>query len=197
MLTLVRLSVFTLAHGMKPQPANYGNLCLRSIANVRSPTLTFGQRMQPFYRASGIKRWAKRQAKPATEERFNNTLRQRVSRLVRKPCPFPNPWRITSVPFGISSITTMHHYLCSTTKTFYTDGWGAYARLLDENQHVVGKSNTQKIERKHLTLRTRIKRLARKTICFSKSEWLHDIVIGLFINRYEFGRAVWLIDPHV
>lgn len=75
-------------------------------------------------------------------------------------------------------------------QTFYTDGWGAYTRLLDEDQHVVGKGNTQKIERKHLTLRTRIKRLARRTICFSKSEWLHDIVIGLFINRYEFGRAV-------
>jgi insertion element IS1 protein InsB len=75
-------------------------------------------------------------------------------------------------------------------QTFYTDGWGAYARLLDQDQHVVGKQNTQKIERKHLTLRTRIKRLARKTICFSKSEWLHDVVIGLFINRYEFGRIV-------
>ena len=53
-------------------------------------------------------------------------------------------------------------------QTFYTDGWGAYARLLDEDQHEVGKWNTQKIERKHLTLRTRIKRLARKTICFSR-----------------------------
>lgn len=36
----------------------------------------------------------------------------------------------------------------------------------------------------------RVKRLARKTICFSKSEWMHDIVIGLFINRDEFGLAV-------
>ena len=41
-----------------------------------------------------------------------------------------------------------------------------------------------------LTLRTRIKRLARKTICFSKSIQMHDIVIGLFVNRYEFGIAV-------
>ena len=46
------------------------------------------------------------------------------------------------------------------------------------------------IERQHLSLRTRIKRLARKTICLSKSTWLHDVVIGLFINRYEFARAV-------
>ncbi len=79
-------------------------------------------------------------------------------------------------PFGIN------HY--------YTDDWGAYERHLDEKKHHVGKRNTQKIERKHLTLRTRIKRLARKTICFSKLERMHDIVIGLFINRYEFGRAI-------
>jgi insertion element IS1 protein InsB len=32
--------------------------------------------------------------------------------------------------------------------------------------------------------------LARKTICFSKSVRLHDVVIGLFINRYEFGLAI-------
>lgn len=73
---------------------------------------------------------------------------------------------------------------------FYTDSWGAYLRLLDEQQHTVGKANTQRIERKHLTLRTRIKRLARKTICFSKTEKMHDTVIGLFINLHEFGRAV-------
>jgi insertion element IS1 protein InsB len=73
---------------------------------------------------------------------------------------------------------------------FYTDAWGAYLRLLDSQGHIVGKTNTQKIERKHLTLRTWIKRLARKTICFSKSIQLHDIVIGLFINRHEFGRAI-------
>jgi len=73
---------------------------------------------------------------------------------------------------------------------FFTDDWGACERHLPPKQHVVGKQNTQKIERKHLTLRTRIKRLARKTICFSKLETMHDIVIGLFINRYEFGVLV-------
>jgi insertion element IS1 protein InsB len=73
---------------------------------------------------------------------------------------------------------------------FYTDAWGAYQRLLHPAFHTVGKQNTQTIERKHLTLRTRIKRLARKTICFSKSKWLHDAVIGLFINRYEFGLDI-------
>lgn len=73
---------------------------------------------------------------------------------------------------------------------YYTDYWGAYTRHIDADQHVPGKRNTQKIERKHLTLRARIKRLARKTICFSKSVQMHDIVIGLFVNRYEFGMSV-------
>ena len=77
-----------------------------------------------------------------------------------------------------------------TFSRFYTDDWGAYKRHLEKEKHEIGKRNTQKIERKHLTLRTRIKRLARKTICFSKSIFMHDLVIGLFINRYEFGVAV-------
>ena len=41
---------------------------------------------------------------------------------------------------------------------YSTDGWGAYERHIDTEQHHVGQENTQKIERKHLTLRTRIKR---------------------------------------
>jgi insertion element IS1 protein InsB len=32
--------------------------------------------------------------------------------------------------------------------------------------------------------------LVRRTLCFSKMERMHDLVIGLFINRYEFGRAI-------
>ena len=79
-------------------------------------------------------------------------------------------------PFGISR--------------FYTDDWGAYERHLEAAKHEVGKRNTQKIENKHLNLRTRIKRLGRKTICFPKTVLMHDIVIGLFINRYEFGLSI-------
>jgi insertion element IS1 protein InsB len=70
---------------------------------------------------------------------------------------------------------------------YYTDYWGAYTRHLEADAHQPGKRYTQQIERKHLTLRTRIKRLVRKTICFSRSTQMHDIVIGLFVNRYEFG----------
>ena len=73
---------------------------------------------------------------------------------------------------------------------FYTDGWGAYERHLNAEQHQVGKEHTQKIESKHINLRTRMKRLVRRTLCFSKTEHMHDLVIGLFINRYEFGQPL-------
>src|SRR2546422_3481296 len=78
---------------------------------------------------------------------------------------------------------------CGITR-FYTDGWGAYERHIAPEQHVVGKAHTQKIESKHINLRTRIKRLVRRTICFSKTTTMHDLVIGLFINRYEFGLLI-------
>ena len=73
---------------------------------------------------------------------------------------------------------------------YYTDSWGAYTRHLDADAPQLGKRNTQHIERKHLTLRTRIKRLVRKKICFSRSTQMHDLVIGLLVNRYEFGLLV-------
>jgi insertion element IS1 protein InsB len=75
--------------------------------------------------------------------------------------------------------------------TYYTDEWGAYERHLDAGTHQVGKENTQKIESKHINLRTRMKRLVRRTICFSKTEQMHDLVIGLFVNRYQFGLRLW------
>jgi len=76
-------------------------------------------------------------------------------------------------------------------KRYYTDHWGAYDRRLPTDQHEVGKKNTQKIERKNLNLRTWIKRLTRKTLCFSKSESMHDTVIGLLINKVELGVDIY------
>jgi len=70
--------------------------------------------------------------------------------------------------------------------TCFTDDWGSYSKYIPPEKHVIGKKNTQKIENKNLCLRTRIKRFARRTICFSKSELLHDTVICLFINIYRF-----------
>jgi insertion element IS1 protein InsB len=73
---------------------------------------------------------------------------------------------------------------------FSPDHWGAETRHLAPAMQSPGKRNTQKIARTHLALRTRMKRLVRKTICFSQSVQMHDIVIGLFVNRYAFGLLI-------
>lgn len=73
-------------------------------------------------------------------------------------------------PFSIGMITS--------------DNWGSYAREVPKDKHLTGKIFTQRIERNNLTLRTRIKRLTRKTICFSRSIELHEKVIGAFIEKY-------------
>ena len=68
-----------------------------------------------------------------------------------------------------------------------TDRWGTYQTCLDPSERMENKGALQSLERKHLTLRTRIKRLTRKTICFSKSIVIHNTLIALFINHYFFG----------
>ncbi|ENZ9096436.1 IS1 family transposase [Enterobacter asburiae] len=65
-----------------------------------------------------------------------------------------------------------------------TDEWGSYVRELTKAKHLTGKIFTQRIECNNLTLRTRIKCLARRTICFSRSVELHEKVIGAFIGKY-------------
>ena len=67
-----------------------------------------------------------------------------------------------------------------------TDAWGAYAACLLPDAHQVGKASMQRLERKHLTLRTRLKRLTRRTICFSKKQFFHDGLITLFIFHFFF-----------
>jgi insertion element IS1 protein InsB len=52
---------------------------------------------------------------------------------------------------------------------YYTDKAKVYQRHLPPAQHTVGKLTMQKIKRKHLTLRTRLKRLARKTLSVARS----------------------------
>ncbi len=75
-------------------------------------------------------------------------------------------------PFNIGMITS--------------DELGSYAREVPKDKHLTGKIFTQRIERNNLTLRTRIKRLVRKTLCFSRSIEVHEKVIGAFIEKHMF-----------
>ncbi len=102
----------------------------------------------------------------------------------------------TNTPIAYTFGTREHKYLDEllsflkpfNIKTVYTDYNYAYQDKISSDILVCEKKNTQKIERNHLTLRTRIKRLARKTICFSKVQKIHETVIGSFINIFFFGR---------
>jgi hypothetical protein len=74
------------------------------------------------------------------------------------------------------------------------------------DEHKVDKDDTQNIECKKLDLRTRIKRLQRQTIGFSKSEEIHDKLIGFFHKsvyvlisipcRHDQGKFLLILLPN-
>ncbi|MES2268636.1 MAG: IS1 family transposase [Bacteroidota bacterium] len=59
--------------------------------------------------------------------------------------------------------------LLSNCKRIYTDGWRVYRQIIPSKIHKIKRFGANRIERRNLTLRTHLKRLNRKTICFSKS----------------------------
>ena len=125
--------------------------------------------MWSFVGAKATERWLWH----ALDHRTERVLAYVVS--TRKDAEFLKLYTLLA-PFGITR--------------YYTDKAGVYQRHLPPEQHTVGKLTMQKIERKHLTLRTRLKRLARTTLCFSRSHFMHDLLVGLNMNRVEFGCAV-------
>jgi IS1 family transposase/transposase-like protein len=76
-------------------------------------------------------------------------------------------------------------------KIVYADNNFAYQSRISNSEVVTGKENTQKIERKHLSLRTWCSRLVRKGIRFSKDHSMHKIVVALVINFWFFQRIIW------
>lgn len=73
--------------------------------------------------------------------------------------------------------------LISNAKRVYTDKLVNYRYLLPENIHITKENGINHIERKNLTLRTHLKRLARKTICYSKSL----VILAACVRIYFWG----------
>lgn len=71
---------------------------------------------------------------------------------------------------------------------FYTDDWPSYPKVLPTKRHHIGKDGTQRIERRNLNFRTHLKRMQRKTICFSKSPEMHKNVLKLYIHALNSGQ---------
>ena len=70
--------------------------------------------------------------------------------------------------------------LLANAKMVYTDGLNIYGLIVPKEIHKVTKYKINYIERMNLTLRTHIKRLNRRTICFSKSLVMLTAVLKLY-----------------
>jgi len=69
------------------------------------------------------------------------------------------------------------------TTLFFTDGGEGYERYVEAEQHTMGKAHTQQIESTHLNVRTRLKRVVRRTSGLAQTEHMPDLALGRFINR--------------
>ena len=63
----------------------------------------------------------------------------------------------------------------------YTDKLNIYPSIIPEFIHSTAYRKTNRIERKNLTIRNHLKRLSRKTICFSKSMEMLKACFGLYV----------------
>ncbi|WP_379964317.1 IS1 family transposase [Epilithonimonas sp. UC225_85] len=68
----------------------------------------------------------------------------------------------------------------SKTKRIYTDKLKNYKYLIPGEIHTTKQYGTNGIERKNLSIRTHLKRLNRKTICFSKSITITAAVLKIY-----------------
>lgn len=69
----------------------------------------------------------------------------------------------------------------SHAKKIFTDKLRNYKSLIEEKIHKVVRYGTNHLERFHLTLRTHLKRLNRKTICFSRSLIILTAVLKIYL----------------
>jgi insertion element IS1 protein InsB len=82
------------------------------------------------------------------------------------------------------------------TRQCYSDFWHAYQAVIPEEQHpAVGKETggTAHVERWNNTLRQRLARFVRKILSFSKSLFMHDMCLNLFLHRNNLERAAILM----
>jgi IS1 family transposase len=74
----------------------------------------------------------------------------------------------------------------------YSDLLAAYQKVLDAKQHQActkREGQTNHIERLNLTVRQRLARFVRKTLSFSKSLFMHIVVLRLFFHTYNQEQA--------
>lgn len=76
-------------------------------------------------------------------------------------------------------VTKSLHLSCA--KKIFTDKHQNYKTLIEKKVHKVIRYGANHLERFHLTLRTHLKRLNRKAICFSKSVSVLIAVLKIYL----------------
>jgi IS1 family transposase len=93
--------------------------------------------------------------------------------------------KVTSFAIGSRTNKTLNTVLqtlkIAEAKTIYTDGLKNYLYLIDKKIHCTKRFSTNHIERKNLTIRTHLKRLNRRTICFSKSKTILRAILKIYL----------------
>lgn len=85
--------------------------------------------------------------------------------------------------------------LLSGAKKIYTDGYYLYKSLVPEEIHQQTKYSINHIERKNLSIRTHLKRLSRKTICFSKSKEMLEACLRIYFwSTNTIGNSKFCVE---
>lgn len=141
---------------------------IRKIANtVRKPLVSFGKEyemdeMCTYIKCKTRKRWIAYAIRRDTKEVIDFSIGSRSNKTLKK--------------------VTDTLVLSNALKVF-TDKLPNYKYLLPKDIHSTKYRGTNHIERKNLTLRTHLKRLSRRTICFSKS----DAMLSACLRIYFWG----------
>lgn len=136
-----------------------------SIAkNIVQPPLPIGQ----IYEVDEIRTYVKDKDKLiwiiyALERQTKNVVSFNIGRRTNKTL--------------IKVISTLEY---SNPAKIFTDKLKNYKYLIDQKIHSTRNRGINHIERKNLTLRTHLKRLSRRTICFSKSIVILDAILKIY-----------------
>lgn len=120
---------------------------------IKSPSIVMGKMYEvdelcTYIGNKNRKRWVAYSLRKDTKEVVNFAVGTRTKRTLQQ---------------------IINSLLLSEAKTIYTDKLNIYKSLIPSAIHNNKQYKINHIERKNLTLRTHLKRLNRRTICFSKS----------------------------
>ncbi|MGE0562526.1 MAG: IS1 family transposase [Flavobacteriales bacterium] len=154
----------SIARLLHVSPTTVQRRILKISSRVKAPPITKGKEyeideMCTYVDNKNKKRWIAYSLRRDTKEVVNFVLGTRTKRT-------------------ISQVT--NSILLSEPKMIYTDKLNIYKGLLPEELHSTKQYSINHIERNNLTVRTHLKRLNRRTICYSKSALMLSACLRIY-----------------